>query len=204
MSAAAMAAGSLLSTAANVYAQNQANKANQAMAREQMQFQERMSNSAHQREVADLKAAGLNPVLSAGGAGASSPSGAASTFTAPQIGDFGASLGSAFQLKMAKETQKQELANARAQEKLLDKQIETETWSARNQQQEVSKKTYDTAILRPKWLDNANNLKLTKNTAHLKNALKPRLSFFALKPKRLLINNRNPTLKIAMENILLQ
>lgn len=99
--AAAQAVGPLISTAGQLYT-NRQNLKNQNYWNE---VSIELANSAHQREVQDLEKAGLNPILSSGGSGASTPSLHAATLQNPtsSFGNSAKSIGDALMGKASAE-----------------------------------------------------------------------------------------------------
>ncbi len=81
------------------------------IAKENRQFQERMSNTAYQRSMADMRKAGLNPILAYKQGGATAPAGSLST-----VADPGPSAISSFKAATEKGRLKAETDNLNQQE----------------------------------------------------------------------------------------
>lgn len=100
-------------------------KQQDALMQKQMDFQERMSNTAHQREVADLVKAGINPLYTAtGGNGASTPVGSTGTQT-DFANAFGSGIGIATSRRLQRAMQEAQIQNLGFQ----NMKAEQEAWN---------------------------------------------------------------------------
>jgi len=114
-------AAAVIGGAVSAYGASQQNKASQRATQAQMDFQERMSNTQYQRAMADMRLAGLNPILAYKQGGAGVPSG--STYSPVNVGaGVGPSLQAGVNSALTARKQNQEISNLKAAQSLTEAQ----------------------------------------------------------------------------------
>jgi hypothetical protein len=136
----------------------EANKTNVELAHQNRDWAEKMSNSAYQRAMTDMKAAGLNPMLAYQQGGASTPSVATPEVQATKMGaglantaksalEMMATNQNTKKAKSETELNTENLKTQKTVQQLNNAQTEKQTWSARESEENINNKAAQTQLI---------------------------------------------------------